>query len=108
MDHDEIIFGNTTDVVIAISAAYGDSFMPYLQKLGPLIVNYTNDDHGKSDKTMALGCLAEVFNNCPVAAAPPFFDPFMQLLIKHSVTEDGSMNRNVSYGFGVMADKAPA
>ena len=27
MDHDEIILGNTTDVIIAMSAAFGDSFL---------------------------------------------------------------------------------
>lgn len=30
LDHDELILGNTTDVIIAISAAFGDSFLPYL------------------------------------------------------------------------------
>lgn len=28
MDHDEIILGNTTDVLMAISKAYGDAFLP--------------------------------------------------------------------------------
>lgn len=103
MDHDEIILGNTTDVIISMSAAFGDGFLPYLKRLGPILVKYVEDDHGKSDKIMVIGCLAEVFNTCPSAIAPPFFDGFMQILIKHSVTEDGSMNRNVSYGLGVFA-----
>ena len=65
------------------------------------------DDHGKSDKIMAIGCFGEVIHNCPSAAAAPYFEPFMQVLIKHSGTEDGSMNHNVAYGFGVLAEKAP-
>ena len=30
MDHDEIILGNATDLIIAISKCMGDSFIPYL------------------------------------------------------------------------------
>ena len=35
LDHDEIILGNATDVVISVSKALGDSFLPYLNKLAP-------------------------------------------------------------------------
>lgn len=30
IDHDEIILGNTTDVIMSIAKAFGDSFVPYL------------------------------------------------------------------------------
>ena len=76
MDHDEIILGNTTDVVISLSKCMGDSFLPFLQRLGPKIVKYIEDDHPKSDKIMVIGCLAEVFNNCP-SAISAYFDGFM-------------------------------
>jgi hypothetical protein len=106
LDHDEIILGNTTDVIISVSKCMGESFGPYLQRLGPKMVTYLGDEHPKSDKVMVIGCLAEVFNNCPSAIAA-YFGDFMGVLIKHSTTEDGSMNRNVSYGIGIFADKAP-
>jgi hypothetical protein len=35
LDHDEIILGNATDVLISVSKALGDSFLPYLAKVGP-------------------------------------------------------------------------
>ncbi len=35
LDHDEIILGNATDVLISVSKALGDSFLPYLSKVGP-------------------------------------------------------------------------
>ena len=54
---------------------------------------------------MVIGCLAEVFNNCP-AAVSSYFDDFIKILIFHSTGNDGSMNRNVSYSFGIMAEKA--
>lgn len=30
LDHDEIILGNATDVLISVSKVLGDSFLPYL------------------------------------------------------------------------------
>ena len=37
-----------------------------------------------------------------------YFNDFIQVLLKHSVTSDGSLNRNVAYGMAICADKAPA
>ena len=54
---------------------------------------------------MVIGALVEIFNQCPVAINA-FFDEFIQVLLKHSTTDDGSLNRNVAYGFAVFADKA--
>lgn len=107
LDHDEVILGNTTDVVISLSNCLGDSFVPYLERLGPKLYQYLTPDHPRSDKIMVIGCLAEVFNNCP-AAITLYFNDFIKLLLIHSTTGDGQMNRNVSYSFGILADKAPA
>lgn len=55
---------------------------------------------------MVIGCLAEVFNNVP-EAIPEYFDTYMELLMKNSTSDNGSLNRNVSYALGVFARKAP-
>ena len=36
-----------------------------------------------------------------------YFNDFMQVLLKHSNTQDGGMNRNIAYGIAICADKAP-
>lgn len=106
LDHDEIILGNTTDVMISLARSLGDGFSPYLARLGPKLVPYLGDEHPKSDKIMAIGCLAEVLKNCPQAIAA-YFNDFFQVLMKHSANADGSLTRNVAYSFGVLAEKAP-
>ena len=30
LDHDEIILGNTTDLIVSLSKCMGDTFLPYL------------------------------------------------------------------------------
>ena len=75
-DHDEVILGNVTDLVISLAKCYKDDFMPSLQKLGPKLVKYIGDDHPKSDQIMVIGCLSEVFNQCP-SALTVYFNDFL-------------------------------
>jgi hypothetical protein len=77
-----------------------------LEKLAPSLAPYLDEKHPKSDNVMAIGCLSEVFNSCPTVIAT-HFETFYQILMKMSVTDDGSLNRNVAYGIGVLAKKAP-
>ena len=76
LDHDEIILGNTTDVMISLARSLTDGFLPYLARLGPKLVPYLGDEHPKSDKVMAIGCLGEVLKNCP-AAIIAYFNDFL-------------------------------
>lgn len=75
-------------MIIALSKACGDSFLPYLQKLGAKLNKYLSDDHPRSDKIMVVGCLAETFNQAPTAISN-YFDDYVQVLLKHSVTDNG-------------------
>jgi hypothetical protein len=106
LDHDELILGNTTDVIISLAKALGNQMIPFLQMLAPPLVEYLNEDHPRSDHTMVVGCLAEVFNVCP-AAIPAMFEDYMNVLMKMCGTEDGGLNRNVAYGIGVLAKRSP-
>jgi hypothetical protein len=45
LDHDEIILGNTTDVIISMAKAMGSTFMPVLQELLPNLYPYVGDEH---------------------------------------------------------------
>lgn len=106
LDHDEIILGNTTDVMISLARCMTDGFTTYLVRLGPKLVPYLSDEHPKSDKVMAIGCLGEVLKACP-SAINVYFNDFLSVLLKHSQNPDGQLTRNVSYSFGILAEKAP-
>lgn len=106
LDHDELILGNATDVIISLSKCLGDSFLPYLQRTAPKLVKYLGDDHPKSDKIMVIGALSETFNQCPVAITS-YFAEFLQVLFKNANTTDSSLNRNVAYGMAIVSEKAP-
>ena len=105
LDHDELILGNATDLCVSLAKCMQDSFLPYLQRLLPKLVKYLADDHPKSDKIMVIGCLSETFNQVPTSM-PIYFDDFTRVLVKHSTSSDDNLNRNVSYGIAILADKA--
>lgn len=101
LDHDEIILGNATDVLISVAKAYGNDFLKYFDQVSAPLSKYLKDEHGKSDKIMVIGCLSEIMAACP-AAIDKHFDPFFKVLMAHSNTTDGQMNRNVAYGIGIL------
>ena len=73
--------------------------------LAPEVFAYTGEKHPKSDRNMAMGCVAEVFASCE-AAIPQYFNDFLAILQAHSHTTDAKLNRNVSYSVGVLAQHA--
>jgi hypothetical protein len=105
IDHDEIILGNTTDLILWMARALGNEFLPYFAELAPRIYEYSTDKHPKSDRHMAIGCLAEIFASCP-AAIPQHFEGYAKLLETNSHLQDSKMNRNVAYSIGVLAEHA--
>ena len=56
---------------------------------------------------MVIGCLAETFNSCS-AAISVYFNDFMSILLKNANTNDSSINRNVAYAIGILAEHAKA
>lgn len=85
IDHDEIIFGSVTEIIFQLARTLGNDFSPYFNILAPHVVVYTSDKHPKSDKNMALGCLAETFAAAP-AVIPLYFNDYLGLLYKNSDT----------------------
>ena len=105
LDHDELILGNTTDLIISLAKALGNQFLTHLTKLGPSLVRYLDDTHPKSDRVMVIGCLSETLNECE-AALPVYFNDFIKIVLKNSKSHDSSLNRNCSYSIGILAEKA--
>ncbi len=104
LDHDEIILGNSTDLVNALSKAFGDQFITYFSQIAPRLVKYLGDSHPKSDKIMVIGCLAETFNNCQ-AAIPVYFNDFMEVIYgSASKSDDSGLYRNCAYAIGILAE----
>ena len=106
IDHDEIILGNTTDLIIWLAKALGNEFIPMINNIAPHLVVYASEKHPKHDRNMAMGSIAEVFANAP-GVIPTYMNDFLQLIETNSHTNDSKINRNIAYGVGVLAQHAP-
>lgn len=106
IDHDEIILGNTTDLIIWLAKCLGNEFIPVFNNIAPHLVVYTSEKHPKSDRNMAMGSIAEVMANSPGCIAT-YFNDFLQLIEANSHTDDSKINRNLAYAVGVLAQHAP-
>ena len=105
INHDEIILGNTTDVILYLGRAYGDLFAPTFEAVYPLLMEYTSDKHPKSDRNMIIGTIGDVFSSCN-AVIPKYYNDFLALLNANSGTKDSKLNRNIAFAIGILAEHA--
>lgn len=106
INHDERILGNTTDAILYLARAYGNSFAPYFREMYPDLKAYTTEAHPKSDRNMIIGCVAEVFAACE-SVVPEYYQEFLAFLTANANTTDSKINRNIAYAIGVLAEVAP-
>ena len=102
IDHDEIILGNVTDLILSLARSFGNDFAPTFAQLANNLVEYTTDKHPKSDKNMAIGCISEVFA-AGESIIPTYFNDYIKLLVANSTTKDSKVNRNIAYSIGILA-----
>jgi len=105
IDHDEIILGNVTDLILYWARALGNEFANIFSQLASHLVEYTKENHPKSDRNMIIGCISEVFAACP-SIIPQYFESFVPILNANSQTGDSKLNRNIAYSIGVLAEQA--
>jgi len=108
LDHDEVILGNSTDLVICLAKIFGDQFLPYFSQIAPHLRPYLEDSHPKNDKIMVIGCIGETIKECP-SAVSVFYSDYMGILLKLAAShdsQDSGLMRNIAYAIGVLAESA--
>jgi len=59
-DHDEVLIDSVTDVVGVLAQVVGDSFEPIFRQMFPNLIKFCQPHRPASDRSMAIGCIAEV------------------------------------------------
>lgn len=59
-DHDSILIDSVTDLIAYLAAAIGADYHKSFQPMYPLIMKYYDTTHQSTDRSMAIGCMAEV------------------------------------------------
>jgi len=59
-EHDEVLIDSVTDVVGVLAQIIGDPFEPIFRQMFPNLVRFCQPQRPPSDRSMAIGCIAEV------------------------------------------------
>lgn len=59
-EHDEVLIDSVTDVVGALAQVVGDTFEPIFRQMFPNLIKFCQPHRPASDRSMAIGCIAEV------------------------------------------------
>jgi len=59
-EHDEVLIDSVTDVVGVLAQVVGDPFEPIFRQMFPFVVKFCAPHRPASDRSMAIGCIAEV------------------------------------------------
>jgi len=59
-EHDEVLIDSVTDVVGVLAQVVGDPFEPIFRQMFPHLIKFCAPHRPASDRSMAIGCIAEV------------------------------------------------
>ena len=100
-DHDNIVMDAVTDVIGALARAMGSLFIQYFDHFVPSLLKFTKDSRVYSDRSMAIGCFAEVFQEVgsPCSKYVETIIPIIQRGLTDSME---SVRRNSAYCIGTL------
>ena len=68
-DHDEMLMGDVADVLTEATKVYKEALAPQLQRVLPSILKFTKPNRSARDRTLMIGCMAELFSIVPQLGA---------------------------------------
>lgn len=106
-EYDAVLINNAADLVGAMANALGESFGPYFGKFCPLIAKYYKKSRPVSDRSMAIGVLAECAFGLKKGVTP-FTNDMLQIIIRALSDEEEEVRSNAAYAIGVLVENSEA
>lgn len=106
-DHDNIVMDAVTDVIGALARAMGSLFIQYFDHLVPTLLKFTKESRVYSDRSMAIGCFAEVFQEI----GPPcskYVETIIPIIQRGLTDSMESVRRNSAYCIGTLVTNCGA
>jgi hypothetical protein len=98
---DALVLCAAADTVAALSAAVGPQFAPYFQRFLPLIARFYKPTKPVSDRSMAIGALAEVVQGME-QGIEPFANDLLQIFLNGMQDVEDEVKSNAAFGIGVL------
>jgi hypothetical protein len=80
-DHDHVLMDAVADCVGSLAKAWGALFNPFFQPMFPAILKFAKGMRPGTDRSMAIGAIAEVLDELD-EAAPEYIEPMVPFVMK--------------------------
>ena len=106
-DHDEALWEAVSELLTSLPKVLGAAWQPHFAALLPHLLPYLGAGHPSSDRSLAVGVIAESMHQLEAEAAP-LIAQVVPIALRHSADEDGTCRQNATFCLGVMAQHCPA
>ena len=106
-DHDIVLMDAVADLVGSYAKVFGGSFAPMFEKFLPAILRFTKGHRPSSDRSMAMGAIAEVCDELGAHCAP-FVDGLFDHVMRALADECINVRRNTAFCIGVLCQHGGA
>ncbi|KAJ3012062.1 hypothetical protein HKX48_006511 [Thoreauomyces humboldtii] len=104
-EYDAILISNAADLVGALANALGPGFAVYFHQFLPLIKKYYKESRPVSDRSMAIGVIAECAFGLKNGVTP-FTNDMLAISIRALADEEEEVRSNAAYAVGVLIENS--
>jgi hypothetical protein len=101
-DHDNVVMDAATDTIAYLAKAAGPAFEGYYATMHKSLMKFTKSNRAFTDRAMALGCVAEVFNEFDSACTAKYVDSVIPVIAEALQDRMEEVRRNATFCLGVI------
>jgi importin-4 len=102
-EYDSVLISSAGDLVAALANALGGDFAPAFNSFFPLIAKYYKKNRSLSDRSSAIGCLAEIIAGMKNAVTPST-QPLLELFYQALSDADAEVLSNAAFAVGLLVE----
>ncbi|KAF9109142.1 hypothetical protein BGX27_007951 [Mortierella sp. AM989] len=100
-EFDALLISSASDLVGALAAALGESFIPFAKVFIPHIAKYYKKSKPTSERSMAIGCLGEIAAGM-LGGITEFTEVIFPIALKGLSDEEAEVRSNAAYTVGAL------
>ncbi|KAG6821184.1 hypothetical protein H0H93_004004 [Arthromyces matolae] len=102
-EYDSVLISSAGDLVSALAQALGSDFAPAFNRFFPLIAKYYKKSRSLSDRSSAIGCLAEIIAGMKTAITPNTL-ALLDLFYRALGDADAEVQSNAAFAIGQLVE----
>ncbi|KAG6812751.1 hypothetical protein H0H92_000797 [Tricholoma furcatifolium] len=102
-EYESVLISSAGDLVSALAQALGSDFTPAFNTFFPLIAKYYKKSRSLSDRSSAIGCLAEIIAGMK-SAVTPSTAPLLDLFFRALSDSDAEVQSNAAFAVGQLVE----